>query len=384
MYQLDSLSRFGFNPSPEARRLSLLPPGERVPYFKQQLESYINHLAKDEAVSILYKYWPGAQGKIFTSPSLAENSNVFYQVDPHERNGLFYQGILSAVELAKKNKNSLVLLYSPTGKKLFADTPIEAVDSDFLQFLQKPYQDGQLYFLYFDGKKINNVAVSINSDRNPWLYELAKKLPSINEIQTEEKRMSKFLSSPELIGDIDNFFAFWEENSWKNDLLIYTNQAGKQYFLCDVIAQMKQTFAGKKPLAVEHYDKTIDALVRWQITADSVQRGYFSALQNFMSANGLSQVALGGGCGGSVVTSSEASQVLGSNSSISSQFRYLRQDRSALSVQDAKNDPNLCSCGKPATAHFHCPGKNEQCQHPIIVGEGTTRCPSCGLQATCK
>ncbi len=54
-----------------------------------------------------------------------------------------------------------------------------------------------------------------------------------------------------------------------------------------------------------------------------------------------------------------------------------------LSKEEAQNDPNLCHCGNPSAAHFHCPGKNESCKHPIIVGEGTTQCPSCGMEAIC-
>lgn len=55
----------------------------------------------------------------------------------------------------------------------------------------------------------------------------------------------------------------------------------------------------------------------------------------------------------------------------------------SLIEKDAKNDPNLCKCGHPNSPHFHCPGKNETCNHPIIVGEGTSKCPSCGQGKTC-
>lgn len=53
---------------------------------------------------------------------------------------------------------------------------------------------------------------------------------------------------------------------------------------------------------------------------------------------------------------------------------------------DYKDDPNLCQCGQPNSAHFHCPGKTEKgaaCKHPIIVGTRTSVCPGCGLAATC-
>lgn len=70
-------------------------------------------------------------------------------------------------------------------------------------------------------------------------------------------------------------------------------------------------------------------------------------------------------------------------------FNKLSLDNSPLTKllssdeDDYKNDPNLCRCNAASGPHFHCPGNNEGCKHPIVVGEGTTQCPSCGLQATC-
>lgn len=63
--------------------------------------------------------------------------------------------------------------------------------------------------------------------------------------------------------------------------------------------------------------------------------------------------------------------------------------KSSFSVADfgskAENDSNLCHCGN-RSPHFHCPGKKsngEACNHAIIVGRGTTKCPSCGAGKTC-
>lgn len=388
MLYSNSLINFGFNPSLEAQRLNSLPTHERSDYHHQQLESYINHLAKDEAVSILYKYWIDNNAQIYTSPYLSEVTNVKYQIDPHERNGLFYQGISSAIKIAKETPNNLVALYSPIGKRLFAETPVDDVDPDTLALLKKPYTDGQLYFLYYDGQKINNVAVGINSDKNPWLKRLSEDVGRINENQNGEARISEFLLTPLALGNLDEFFRFWIREGWKNDHLIYTNQSGKKYYLGDVILEMQKTFAGQKTQYVEVYNKTTEAMTKSQVTALSVRDGYLFVLKNFMRLNGLSTLPLGGGCGGAVVNSSVLEEILGANSPFSSQFRALKQGKDGLlPKKDYKNDPNLCKCGKPQEAHFHCPGKNEKkedCLHPIIVGEGTTRCKSCGLAATCN
>lgn len=51
--------------------------------------------------------------------------------------------------------------------------------------------------------------------------------------------------------------------------------------------------------------------------------------------------------------------------------------------ENAEDDPNLCRCNDQK-AHFHCPGKDgKPCNHPIIVGKGTTTCPSCGAGQVC-
>lgn len=50
-----------------------------------------------------------------------------------------------------------------------------------------------------------------------------------------------------------------------------------------------------------------------------------------------------------------------------------------------KDDPNLCRCGGQEP-HFHCPGTKGDgscCNHPIIVGQGITQCPSCGAGKVC-
>lgn len=375
----ESLVHQGFRSAPEAARLNSLPVHERHDYFSQQLESYINHLAKDEAVSILYKYYLGKKF-LYTSPNLVESSNVKYQIDQNERKGLFYKGILSAVELAKNNKNNLVALYSPTGKKLFDNTPIESVDPEMLDFLNKPYRDGQLYFIYFDGEKINNVAVSINSDYNPWLKELSNNFSETNFVRDEEERISTLLLSPQLLGNVEQFFA----KQIKNNHLIYINESGRKFYLEDVIFEIKKTFAGKKERHSRYFDKTIISLENLEFTSAMVMKGYKFALGNFMRENGITEVRLGGGCGGSTVSSSEVDDfspknIFESMSTFSSTYRFLTQNK-----KDYKNDPNLCHCGNPSEAHFHCPGNNEKCRHPIVVGNGTTKCPACGMAATCK
>ncbi len=50
--------------------------------------------------------------------------------------------------------------------------------------------------------------------------------------------------------------------------------------------------------------------------------------------------------------------------------------------ENAKDDPNLCRCGGKEP-HFHCPGKEGQCGHAIVVGKGISNCPKCGAGQVC-
>lgn len=53
-------------------------------------------------------------------------------------------------------------------------------------------------------------------------------------------------------------------------------------------------------------------------------------------------------------------------------------------AENYKDDPNLCRCGN-REPHFHCPGQKDgkACEHPITVGKGISKCPSCGHGKTC-
>ena len=331
--------QYGFNPYNEVKSLQLLSPQERIIRFNQQRESYINHLLEDQAVSTLYKYWPDKNGNIFTSSSKNDRDNVIHQIDFNERNGLFYNGILQTVKQAVQNPGSLVALYSPTGKKLFNSTPVESIPKEKSKWLSEPYDIGQLYFLYFDGKKINNVAVSVNDNNNPWLMDLVSIFKEINQEKDEETRISLFLTTPVLLENIDQFL----QRDWNDNYHIFKNVHGEDFFLDKVINDMRETFAGKKKLKTSiYYDQTVQSLQRSEITADIITQGYFSTIYNFMKERRLSKTKFGGGCPGDGAEMSAVEEILGYNvmrsitgenifskfvSPLSTSFRKIKQDK---------------------------------------------------------
>lgn len=353
--------KYGFDSPTEFKSLQTLTPQERVARFIQQRESYVNHLLEDQAVSILYNYYPDENGNVYISGSRNERDNIIHQIDFNERNGLFYDGILKSTKQAVDQPNELIALYSPTGKKLFDDTPIESVPSDKKKWLSEPYDIGQLYFLYFDGSKINNVAVSINNDNNPWLLEMSREFKDANQINDEEQRIAKFLTTPAKLGNVDEFL----NRTWENNNRIFKNVHNQDFFLDKVIQDMRLAFAGKKKIDPSLYhDKTIQALQQSEITADIITQGYIETVYRFMKERGLSEIKFGGGCPGEGAEMSVVEQILGydvmhsftttgnmftkSISSFSSTFRDLKQK---------KNDDNSDEYG---SLKFHCPVCNQE------------------------
>lgn len=324
-------NQYGVDHRAEARRLRQLLPNERVLEYTQQRESYINHLAQDEAVSILYRYYPADDGYVYTQPSRKEIFNLKYQIDPAERSGLMYDGALSAIRLAQEHPNRLVALYSPTGKKLLNQTPLSSVQPTHLPFLLRPYKEGQLYFLYFDGKDIRNVAISIHGDDNPWLSELSPHFIKLNSISDEEKRITGFLTTPIVLDNIEEFF----DRQWNYDEIVYRNVHGHVFYLDEVLKEMRATFAGRKKQYINSLDQTIQAMENHMITEKMVLNGYLTSVLRYMKENNMVYIKFGGGCPGTESTVSEIEQILGLDrvrdtvglfSSFSSLFRYIRQE----------------------------------------------------------
>ena len=92
--------------------------------------------------------------------------------------------------------------------------------------------------------------------------------------------------------------------------------------------------------------------------------------------------AVSGSCGSS--STKKSANMFGFGSIFAgADFGFDSLLENALATEgDYLNDPELCRCGG-REAHFHCPGKNETCNKPIIVGKGITKCPSCGEGKKC-
>lgn len=374
--------KFGFDPYAEAIRLNQLSPQDRTTEFTQQVISRENHVRDDEAVSILYKYWLSPDGDIYTSPNFKNINNVKNQINFGERNGLFYEGVLIAAQLAVQNPNQLVALYSPTGKKLFHDTSLEGRTQNEIGFLRKPYDLGQLYFMYYDGTKLNNIAVSIDRDDNLWFTEIYNKSSEFNQISNEELRISKYLLNPVLLEDVDNFLNMPLDYQGQ----VFKNVHGKVFTVEDVLKAMRSTFAGNIMQTSFVNLQALNGLMQGYITPEKVSQAYIGSDLAYMAHHKTDRVIYGGGCGGSSSTGTELENLLHENeianisstSSFSSDFRAIRQNQGITSNSENSDryDPYPCPhCGGMVKGEIK--NRPETWEHP---------CQHCGkiIDTSCR
>jgi len=378
------LTKFGFSPEAESNRLNAIPISERTTYLAKELESHELHVIRNHAVSLPYNYWLSDEGKIFTN----EEKTVELELAEEERGGYYRIGIPKALKLAKDNSNQLVFYYSPIGPASFDNPP----HPDY----EKPYNDGQLNLIYFDGEKIKDINILLDQQgEKQWLEEIFGKeyLSYINNSQDKIEKIIKFITNPKLSRlTIDDFLnRHWQDPEM---IVFHSNSLGKEktFTINNILFELRNSLAGqlKAQINIELIAARAVQNGGSRVRPEDITQAYFKLIGSVMRQEGVSQISLSGGCGGSVVKSSD---LFGFNNPVEKLMKVpnlsssSRRQIQANSVEDYKNDPNLCQCGKPSEAHFHCPGKNEnneECHHPIIVGQGTTRCPACGMEAICQ
>jgi hypothetical protein len=293
----NTLKQFGVTLQ-ENKRLSLLTPKERYRELRQNLEAYTNEILEDRPVSLLYHYWPDRQGKLFTDPSLKPIFALDLQFDPDERGGLPGLGFSCTSKLLLANPDKVVLWYSPKGSAAFDNSPQNP-------YSQINYDYGQLYIQYFDGGKINAVAVKVTNE--DMLERFSPQIYQANNNHDLKQKISDCLLQPvPLPESIDDFLSKdWLEGD------IYQDKKGKKYSLSEVIGEIRMAFAGLKKPRVETYDKTIAEMAAHEATERNVLRAYLLTIQRYQQINGLNQISLSGSCGGSTVSSSEIEELLG-------------------------------------------------------------------------
>ncbi|MCX6732060.1 MAG: hypothetical protein NTV98_00795 [Candidatus Roizmanbacteria bacterium] len=305
-----SLAKKGFNPE-EAHLLNTLSDKNRKEqYLSKNLETTINHVFEDSAVSFT-NYYQLKNNEVVSYPD-----GTVLNVDSDERGGLNKFGIESAVAGALDNPNRVVLLYSPPGPVVFDNNP----RNKFREI--KPYTDGQLYVMFSDGEKVNNVAISVSLSGESWISQL---MPSIYKQAlsrlTDIERVSYFIQNPLLTDmSIDDFL----NQQWTHDnRVIYKNKDNRQYTLSETLGLIRQSIAGLLPKSSIVAD-IMQGINFDTFTEHDIDRIYGALAQQYMRVKGLDTLTLGGSCGGDVVKLDIFSNGL---DNLSTDFRMITQGK---------------------------------------------------------
>lgn len=371
-HQASTLATRGYN-SAEAVTLKSISSAEtRRNYLKQNLETTVNHVFKDSAVSFTNHYQMNHYGEVVSHPD-----GTVLHIDKDERGGYNEFGIKSAVSGALENPGQVVLLYSPPGPVVFDSNP----QNKFKEV--KPYTDGQLYMMFADSEKVNNVAISISGDGESWIsHIMPNEFKEASSRKTAIEKVTYFITHPILIGKtIDEFLEGQVNNP---DKIIFKNKDNVEFSLIQTLSLIRQSLDGKlgRSKVVDQIMQEIDIDT---ITSTDIDTIYGVLAQRYMKEIGTDSLTLGGSCGGTEIKLDIFSNDL---DNLSTSFRMITQGHNILKLsKDFRDDPNLCRCSAASGPHFHCPGENKKtkqpCSHAIEVGKGTTSCPTCGTGKTC-
>jgi len=297
------LKQFGITLDPNALRQ--LTPQEQLQEHKKNLESYTLEVLADRPVSSLYNYWLDNSHKLYTDLSLQEKYLLDYQLDKRERNGIYFKGINTVGWLTVGYPGKVILWYSPKGPASFdhdPTNPYSAINYDY----------GQLYIQYYDGEKINAVALKVSDEKL-----LADQFPVLARtlgIEDERDRIAQCVLKPKVLPfSIDEFFdQEWGEGRIYKDYQIgeVMNEArevfaGKQFkvILVDDIVERRKEDLSKLPFSV-------NALF-YEQTSRQVLHDYLLTINRYFEVTGKTTLNLSGSCGGSTISEGDINGLLG-------------------------------------------------------------------------
>ncbi|MBW7959871.1 hypothetical protein H3C65_00030 [Patescibacteria group bacterium] len=274
-----SLAQYAFNPDEKVLSRNS---------FENQLESYALHVVEDRPVSNKYSYYL-KDGEIFIDNSYS--NNLF--LDPEERGGYSGYGTRKAIDLAMRNKGSVILHYSPPGPVAFE----EGTKYD----LVKPYGEGQLYLLVANSSnEVDSLAISVGKEYEERVLKAFFKRDYVEESPHHPvEKVKYYLSNPQDKNqDIDFLLTYLEGISYIDDFNIYKNIRGEEFRLSEVIRDMMLGWSGKiKPRIKINYEELYNLAVN-----KGVSYAYFQQLGAYHSLYQKGgKMALGGSCGGSEV-----------------------------------------------------------------------------------
>jgi len=364
----ESLAKFGFNPQEKITSTEA---------FQKQLESYALHVVEDLPVSNRYSYYINRFGKIFVDPKFQTE----LYIDPEERNGLAYEGIVKAVgkALRKENLGKVVILYSPPGPVSFSPgTKYDKV---------KPYPSGQLYLMIGSGdNKVDCIAIAVGQENESQILDIflrGKKPQGFDDVKT---KVIYYLTTPySLYENIDELIAYLCR--YDPNIVVYTNVHGKVFTLAEVINMIRLGWLGEikpqvnldeiffpKLWAESDLPKNLLSSNVSRIYGEEFRAPFFyhRILDAYTKVYG-NTYSLGGSCGGAVYSKGENSLFerwsINDINPLSTSWRVLTN----LESSDRYDD-------------YECPSCHKKLQGELKNRPETwkTSCPYCGYEFRCK
>lgn len=355
----NSLSHYSVDPRSEFRFVEKLSQDDALRRIEQNFLAYGNEVLRDEPVSIGYSFWFGPDQKLYIDPSLRPEDLAEKGFKSEEREGKFVEGFKKNTELLRGNPDKIVMWYSPPGKAAFVDDPTN-------EFSQINFIYGQLYLQYFDGQKVNAVALKVNDDDAvkellPPLYDFSMNLAS------EQSRTYFFLQHPVQTDLSINEFL---DKDW-NDVAVYKDKEGQTHRLHEILTHVRAAFSGEETEpGIEA--EIIGKLKETSISHESLFKSYMSLINFEMNRTGKNYIQLAGSCGGKIISRDSVSSILGLESPLQNLFSS--DFRKILGTDESSHYPD-----------YECP----HC-HKSLSGESKkdksswrSQCDRCGEALNC-
>lgn len=358
----NSLKNWSFNPA-EYQGLKTLSLKDRAEALNRNLDSYVNHVLEDNVVSIPYFYRLGGNNEILVYPN---NTPVY--LDERERGGAYKKGLTDALRYAADNPGNLALLYSPPGKTSFDDDP----GNPYTQVGK--YNEGQLYMMYSDGFKVNNVAVSVSPKGEDWVRQIFGPVyDQAQMMEREEDKITHMITNPlKTKINVDTFLSIWNHSL---DNIIYKNNKNQEFTLGQTLDLIRQSFAGRLSVSMRSGFKAED-LTDDKLTEGFMRKAYKEWILAYMVANNIDTIKLGGSCGDGEVSQASLLSIVSGNftrfiNNISSLDRILKQKGPKELLDDDGKKDKFFECK-------NCHGSIPYEKKGTAQKDWRKNCPHCG------
>lgn len=371
----------GFELGDEARNVSKAL--NEAPEFRtqiietaaRQIRTYESETLEDNVVSFYPCFVHDFRGKtkLFSSDIPDERFLIESTIDPLERNGKVCDGF----EILQKKIGEVLgpkffLWISPKGS---AGT--EGIYKDI------NYRYHQIYIGEVDGRKTKAYALKSDVEEDvlaEWVNAI-----SLGSVNIKGERAEEFLLNPVVLPSFSKTHVLETALFGLSEIL---EKRGQFFFYKDIdigdvpklVREKSQKQENETLRIAKDLEKSfsLDKYLGYEEAKRAIGGQIYVLYDRHANNNG--NIMLTGCAGGSISIKS----LFDTGVNLPTVENIFSTGFRIKSLTDAKNDPNLCRCGGKEP-HFHCPGNKdgETCNHIIIVGQGTTRCPSCGMGKVC-